>query len=446
MKKSYEIPLWSSKPSIEYHLEVVKNGEVINILSLPMDMEYIVFGRNEEFATKGFVLDHASISRQHAVIQHRGQNGGRLYIYDLGSVHHTYWNQRQIRPFVYVPLRLGDVLRFGESSRLYILGSQDPRAFELLDLQNAIQETATKEAQARLLRKNQMLADNGGDILKKSSIIQQGGGGGGSSTSSSNAIGIINGGDIELEDDDKGDSSEEQKEEEEEEEDEDEKEYHESRKRLRIEAELGNDAQLFDEEDEFFDRTTASSTISASMEHSSQQYKRKRKNLLVLDDESDVHREEVGKEDLEETYESLQKKEQIVLQEIQTILQSLESSTMPLSLSQAPSDGGDPLDAYMSAMQSEEQEKSKQILKLSLETFQSKLEHIRTCLQLLKPSEASLSSSFVLKGPEKVKPQLDRKLPCTATSINTTTSSVILDDDDDDVLKADLISENMFES
>jgi len=439
MKKSYEVPLWSSKPSIEYHLEVVKNGEVIDTLSLPMDMDYVVFGRNEDFASKGFVLDHASISRQHAVIQHRGQNGGRLYIYDLGSVHHTYWNQRQIRPFVYVPLRVGDVLRFGESSRLYVLGSQDPRAYELLDLQNTIQEVATKEAQGRLLIKKKMLAEN--EASRKKGVLDSVSGGRGDKTNTTNSIaqqggvsGIIDGGDIDLEDDEEGDDSEEEKEEE----DEDEKEYHESRKRLRIEAELGNEAQLFDEEDEFFDRTTASSTAPAIIEHSPKQYKRKRKNLLVLYD--DVHGEEKGKEDLE-TYESLQKEEQIVVQEIQTILQSLESPTMRSPSNQPLSEGGDSLDAYMSAMQSEEQEKSRQALKKSLEGFQSKLEYIRECLQFLKPSEASVSSSLIHLAPEKVEHRLDKK--SSSSSSTTTTASVILEDD---VLKADLISENMFES
>ena len=87
------------------------------------------------------VLDHDSISRQHAVIQFR--ENGQAFLYDLGSTHGTFpkrWHQ----PYViceteclpvgtklnkqtlvakkYVPFLRGGVAKFGASSRLYALG------------------------------------------------------------------------------------------------------------------------------------------------------------------------------------------------------------------------------------------------------------------------------------------------------------------------------------
>jgi len=66
------------------------------------------------------MMDHLSTSRQHAVIQHRGN--GNCYMYDLGSTHGTFINKLQVKPKVYVLLKSGDLLRFGESTRMYVLG------------------------------------------------------------------------------------------------------------------------------------------------------------------------------------------------------------------------------------------------------------------------------------------------------------------------------------
>lgn len=65
-----------------------------------------------------FVLEHPTISRFHAVLQFR--TSGDAYIYDLGSTHGTSINKTQVKQKVYVDLRVGDVIRFGHSSRLYI--------------------------------------------------------------------------------------------------------------------------------------------------------------------------------------------------------------------------------------------------------------------------------------------------------------------------------------
>lgn len=75
-------------------------------------------------------LAHPSVSRHHAVLQHRpppnadGNEDGPepgLYVYDLGSAHGTFLNKAQVPPRTYCRLRVGYVLRFGGSSRLFVL-------------------------------------------------------------------------------------------------------------------------------------------------------------------------------------------------------------------------------------------------------------------------------------------------------------------------------------
>eukprot|EP01052_Picozoa_sp_SAG31_P007888 SAG31_NODE_385_length_16413_cov_265.286686_3_plen_639_part_00 len=69
-------------------------------------------------------MEHPSISRQHAVIQHG--DVGRIFLFELGSTHGTFVNKRQVRPLRHEELQIGDVIRFGLSTRLFIL--QGPEA------------------------------------------------------------------------------------------------------------------------------------------------------------------------------------------------------------------------------------------------------------------------------------------------------------------------------
>ncbi len=73
-------------------------------------------------------LEHPSISRYHAVVQYRGRAGQdgvlgeekAFYAYDLGSTHGTFVNKNKIPPKTYIRLRVGHVLKFGGSTRLFI--------------------------------------------------------------------------------------------------------------------------------------------------------------------------------------------------------------------------------------------------------------------------------------------------------------------------------------
>jgi smad nuclear-interacting protein 1 len=80
-------------------------------------------------------IDHPSCSKQHAVFQYRlmdykrddGSAGRRVvpYIIDLGSANGTFLNNQKIDPQRYYELREHDVIKFGFSTREYVLLHED---------------------------------------------------------------------------------------------------------------------------------------------------------------------------------------------------------------------------------------------------------------------------------------------------------------------------------
>ncbi|KAK7394345.1 hypothetical protein VNO78_14868 [Psophocarpus tetragonolobus] len=110
----YKIPPWSGAPCHEFYLEVLKDGSIIHKYDVCHKGAYM-FGRLD---LCDFVLEHPTISRFHAVIQFK--RSGDAYLYDLGSTHGTFLNKNQVEKNTYVDLRVGDVIRFGRSTRLFI--------------------------------------------------------------------------------------------------------------------------------------------------------------------------------------------------------------------------------------------------------------------------------------------------------------------------------------
>ncbi|KAL3813513.1 hypothetical protein ACJIZ3_014781 [Penstemon smallii] len=145
----YTIPEWSGPPCHHFFLEVLKLGAIINQIDVNEKGAYM-FGRVD---LCDFVLDHPTISRFHAVLQFK--NNGNAYLYDLGSTHGTFVNKSQVTKRVYVDLHVGDVIRFGHSSRLYIFqGPSDlmPPESDLKKLRNAKIRQETQDMEASLLR------------------------------------------------------------------------------------------------------------------------------------------------------------------------------------------------------------------------------------------------------------------------------------------------------
>nr|XP_046268268.1 kanadaptin [Scatophagus argus] len=122
----YKEPPWGGKaPDTAYALEILKNGTIVDTVPLTQK-SYFVVGR---LPVCDVSLEHPSISRYHAVIQYRREAGARecvgeeigFYIHDLGSTHGTVVNKNKIPPKTYIRLRVGHVLKFGGSTRLFIL-------------------------------------------------------------------------------------------------------------------------------------------------------------------------------------------------------------------------------------------------------------------------------------------------------------------------------------
>ncbi|KAJ2513252.1 hypothetical protein H4217_006439 [Coemansia sp. RSA 1939] len=126
----YRPPSNTSKPAGAYTLEVIKQGSLVGTHEFKgSDSTYFTFGR---LPTCDFPMDHASISRYHAVLQFV-DDGGKAQLVDLGSSHGSYVNKRKMQPNVPAPLDIGDQIRFGMSSRVWVFGSSDRASGDLED-------------------------------------------------------------------------------------------------------------------------------------------------------------------------------------------------------------------------------------------------------------------------------------------------------------------------
>ncbi|XP_010686593.2 protein phosphatase 1 regulatory inhibitor subunit PPP1R8 homolog [Beta vulgaris subsp. vulgaris] len=123
-QSTWQPPDWAIEPRTSvYYLEVMKDGEVLDRINL--DKKRHIFGR--QFHTCDFVLDHQSVSRQHAaVVPHKN---GSIYVMDLGSAHGTFVANERLTKDTPVELEAGQSLRFAASTRIYILRKNEAALF-----------------------------------------------------------------------------------------------------------------------------------------------------------------------------------------------------------------------------------------------------------------------------------------------------------------------------
>lgn len=124
----YSEPPEARIPKKRWRLYPFKNDEVLPIMYIHRQSAYLL-GRHRRIAD--IPIDHPSCSKQHAVFQYRlveytradGTVGRRVkpYIIDLGSGNGTFLNNKRIEPQRYYELKEKDVLKFGFSSREYVL-------------------------------------------------------------------------------------------------------------------------------------------------------------------------------------------------------------------------------------------------------------------------------------------------------------------------------------
>jgi len=124
----YNEPPEARKPHQNWRLYVFKGSEQVELLHIHRQSAYLI-GRDRLVAD--IPVDHPSCSKQHAVIQYRlvqekdefGNPKGIIKpsIIDLESTNGTLVNDDRIPPARYYELKAGDVIKFGESTREYVV-------------------------------------------------------------------------------------------------------------------------------------------------------------------------------------------------------------------------------------------------------------------------------------------------------------------------------------
>lgn len=116
----YKEPSWGGLSKDKFSFEVLKNGVIIDTIDLTKS--FYLIGR---LPSCDITLEHPSLSRHHAVIQYcttktEKHNIG-WYLYDLDSTHGTWINKNKVYAKKYYGIHVGHVLKFGGSTRLFIL-------------------------------------------------------------------------------------------------------------------------------------------------------------------------------------------------------------------------------------------------------------------------------------------------------------------------------------
>ena len=124
----YNEPPEARKPKRRWRLYVFKGDETLPTLHIHRQSAFLL-GRDRKIAD--IPVDHPSCSKQHAVLQYRlveytradDSRGRRVrpYIIDLDSANGTYVNNQRIDAQRFVELFEKDVIKFGYSSREYVI-------------------------------------------------------------------------------------------------------------------------------------------------------------------------------------------------------------------------------------------------------------------------------------------------------------------------------------
>nr|CAG4638489.1 EOG090X07CE [Cyclestheria hislopi] len=117
MANHYDIPNWAGKPPTGLHLDVTKDGKLVQKLMIDQKKCYL-FGRNPQM--NDFCIDHASCSRVHsALVWHKHLQ--RAFLVDLGSTHGTFIGSLRIEGDKPTQLPIDSTFHFGASTRQYII-------------------------------------------------------------------------------------------------------------------------------------------------------------------------------------------------------------------------------------------------------------------------------------------------------------------------------------
>ncbi|KAJ2851537.1 hypothetical protein IWW36_001021 [Coemansia brasiliensis] len=116
----YTEPAEARRPAgVHWRIYVFKDGKDIDMHHVDATSAYL-FGRDRKVAD--IPTDHPSCSSQHAVLQYRqASDAVKPYLIDLASTNGTFLNGQRIPTQRFVELRSEDVVKFGFSTREYVL-------------------------------------------------------------------------------------------------------------------------------------------------------------------------------------------------------------------------------------------------------------------------------------------------------------------------------------
>lgn len=124
----YHEPPEARKPAVGWRLYVFKGKEQVDLLHIQRQSAYLI-GRDRTVAD--LAIEHPSCSKQHAVIQYRHvqeknefgevKSAVKPFIIDLESTNGTLVNDEMVPTSRYFELKAGDVIKFGESQREYVI-------------------------------------------------------------------------------------------------------------------------------------------------------------------------------------------------------------------------------------------------------------------------------------------------------------------------------------
>lgn len=147
----YSEPPEARKPKKRWRLYVFKGESELPFYPMHRQSAYL-FGRERKVAD--IPVDHPSCSKQHAAFQYRlvnytkadGSTGRTIkpYIIDLGSTNGTFINNEQIEAKRYYELKEKDVIKFGFSSREYVLLHEESKGDEDIEYNSDSEEEEDK--------------------------------------------------------------------------------------------------------------------------------------------------------------------------------------------------------------------------------------------------------------------------------------------------------------
>lgn len=156
----YTVPDWGGPSSADFSLEVLKDGAIVDVVDCG-GRNFVTLGRTPD---NDVVLEHPSSSRVHAVMQFSFQSE-EMFVFDTGSTHGTFVNKRRLKPNVHAPVFVGDQVRFGQSSRVFVVsGAVELMPEEGLSLEErrklkALERMSQKDIAAEQLAKKERQAN-----------------------------------------------------------------------------------------------------------------------------------------------------------------------------------------------------------------------------------------------------------------------------------------------